>query len=811
MLHLRLFRHRGKGFRPFGCSSLGRRLSAPLLLSALLTLAPTVGASGSAPAGVEDYEALMAQRYSSPFTVPAEGLTLERDTARWHLASGTVRLLAPTSGGHFTGLVFEGEGLFEMEIPDPLERESLARLGEDPTLDRLDTSFGRLLLRTSEPLLHELLPAEWLDSAAGFGSDPLARDRQEHLLVKRGEDVDARVVVGLATPGDRYLRVELDSRDHGWLGYLYDSQLHEEIALMKFQKMNEFTELWVGLDRAEDRTPEGRFNDEAMSFVLDIEHVALDIDITDRTTQGSYGRAGASEVRGRFTARLRAVSEIDGLAALPLTLAGRSEVTAVRDTKGRELSYIRDHRGKRSAGIDNDVWDSSLVVLLAEPLAEGKPFEVEIDYVRDLVSYVPGRSWYPGQRDGLFDPHTGELSIVARSKWEVRSIGELVEKRQGDDKTTTWVWRMDEPTVMLGFSFADRFHEKTFEVEGIPKVVSFSPPVSNQAKTMVHNVGADVANSLGFFTWLFGPLDVPTIQVTGIPAGHGQAFEGFIHMSEFTFYRESSGGELFRAHEVAHQWWGHEVGWASYRDQWLSESFAEYASMMYLEAVVEGGKKMYTDVLRAYTDMLLSKRVADFNRFARPWLVDLDTDHRERLGPIAMGGRASTCEMPGGYTLQAYFKGPMVLHMMRHVLRAKNGKDELFVTILRDFVAQHRGGQASTADFQRVVEQHAGGSWDWFFDQWIYGNHIPSYEWSYQVGKADDGRPLLELTVEQSGVPEGFVMPIPVRVEFGGGQGGTIRVNVSKPRETFRMPLPKPAKKVIFNPDFAVLANVSKG
>ena len=29
------------------------------------------------------------------------------------------------------------------------------------------------------------------------------------------------------------------------------------------------------------------------------------------------------------------------------------------------------------------------------------------------------------------------------------------------------------------------------------------------------------------------------------------------------------------AHEVAHQWWGHVVGWKSYRDQWMSESFAE--------------------------------------------------------------------------------------------------------------------------------------------------------------------------------------------------------------------------------------------
>ena len=31
-------------------------------------------------------------------------------------------------------------------------------------------------------------------------------------------------------------------------------------------------------------------------------------------------------------------------------------------------------------------------------------------------------------------------------------------------------------------------------------------------------------------------------------------------------------------HEVAHQWWGHAVGWASCHDQWLSEGFAEFSA-----------------------------------------------------------------------------------------------------------------------------------------------------------------------------------------------------------------------------------------
>ena len=48
-------------------------------------------------------------------------------------------------------------------------------------------------------------------------------------------------------------------------------------------------------------------------------------------------------------------------------------------------------------------------------------------------------------------------------------------------------------------------------------------------------------------------------------------------------------------HEVAHQWFGHSVGWASYHDQWLSEGFAEFAAGLFLQQAV--GPKWQKDYL----------------------------------------------------------------------------------------------------------------------------------------------------------------------------------------------------------------------
>ncbi len=37
-------------------------------------------------------------------------------------------------------------------------------------------------------------------------------------------------------------------------------------------------------------------------------------------------------------------------------------------------------------------------------------------------------------------------------------------------------------------------------------------------------------------------------------------------------------------HEVAHQWWGQTVGFKSYRDQWMSEGFANASAAIFLQA-----------------------------------------------------------------------------------------------------------------------------------------------------------------------------------------------------------------------------------
>jgi len=64
--------------------------------------------------------------------------------------------------------------------------------------------------------------------------------------------------------------------------------------------------------------------------------------------------------------------------------------------------------------------------------------------------------------------------------------------------------------------------------------------------------------------------------------------------------------------------------------------------------------------------------------------------------------------------------------------------------------------------------------------------------------------------VEQSDVPPGFRMAVPVRFSFSGDRVGMALAFVDRPSKTFTFPLPERPKKVEFNPDYAVLARMKK-
>lgn len=753
-----------------------------------------------------DYESLQQWRFSTTSVpVPSGGLQFEIGPAKWTLTSGSIRFMEPVAGTT-TGLLFEGDGSMSMEVPDRVELEQLRRFTKDDGLPRFDISFSSIVLRSSDVPFADLVPA-----VSGWETDRTASERHDTWIEVSWIDPDARIVLALTDPTDSFTIASMRSERWGWIRFSWDEKQVEEIEVTRLDR--KFPEVWLSLDREEDRLPDGRPGKTYRPSAA-LEHVEIHADLTRRGKRNlSIGKSRTKPILAEFSTTTRVVPATSGATSLHFELYPFADVKSVVDADGTELEFLRDHIGKRALFLDSDLYDSDIVVLLGRATSEGEPLELTFTYELEIANYVVGNSWYPTIASNYFENHTAELELTAPKKYEVYSMGTKVETREGPDSETT-VWKVERPTPMVTFSVGDDFRTEEIELDDAPDIVAFGPVLGFGKRNMIHNVAADVANSVRFFEWLFDhPLPNETLYVTSIAAGHGQAFDGFLHMSEWTFDSEHPGAsELFRAHEVAHQWWGHEVGWKTYRDQWLSESFAEYAAMMFIQSTMKDGDKHFDEILDVYTNMLNGSLRGAFSKYYRLWLLEMNDNFRGRLGPIDVGYRAGTAEIPAGYVIQSYYKGPLVIHMLRVMLLNKTSSEDLFLTILRDFIASHANGNATTEDFKRIVEKHFPGNWDWFFDQWIYGAEIPTLEYDIDTARKpnENGAYPITIHVRKTDVPADFVVPVPVQVELVSGQTATITAVVKEEDQTLTYELPARVKNVEFNARHGILAKVSR-
>jgi len=258
-------------------------------------------------------------------------------------------------------------------------------------------------------------------------------------------------------------------------------------------------------------------------------------------------------------------------------------------------------------------------------------------------------------------------------------------------------------------------------------------------------------------------------------------------------------------HEVAHQWWGHTVGCDSYRDEWLSEGFAEFSTALVLQ--LSRGWEAYDAFWESSRRYILGKPrgSAVFNH---------------ELGPITTGFRLSTARSPWAAQAIVYEKGAYVLHMLRMMMRdnGSDAPDERFFALLRDFAASYAGKNASTEDFKAVVERHMipelnatrDGKIDWFFDQWVYGTDVPHYRIEAEIEKTGKDEFRVHGTVTQQGVSDDFLALVPLYLDFGKDSYGAfgqapLRGNMSRDFDV-TLTLPKKPKRVLANAHHDVLA-----
>jgi aminopeptidase N len=389
------------------------------------------------------------------------------------------------------------------------------------------------------------------------------------------------------------------------------------------------------------------------------------------------------------------------------------------------------------------------------------------------------RQWLP-MIDHPYDKATSEFLVTAPSKYQVVANGALQEQIDVGDGRRMTHWKQSVPIAswLNNIGVAQFAMRRFTTVLGIP----LATWVFHQDRDAgIVSLETPMRQAMEFFSDAVGQY--PYEKLDGVEAAGMTG--GMEHASE-VFYGQTSIANRPQAnlvwHEVSHQWFGDSITEKDWDDVWLSEGFATYFASLAQEHF-EGRDAFVASMKRSRTAILaLEKRPS-------PEAVIHDN-----LPEIAEG------HSPAGIVYQ---KGGWTLHM----LRGQMGNDKFWAGI-REYYRRYRNGNASTADFQQVMEEALGADLGWFFQQWLYRTGSPAVEgtWTYD---AESKKIELELTQTQAG--DVYRLPLDVSVSAQTSPIKIEKIEMSAKQQKFEIAAEKEPASVELDPNVWILMDVKFG
>jgi hypothetical protein len=775
-----------------------------LLLASVLLAAPAVFAQENLSAkGKEIYNQIKAAALTGG-TAEAKGLVLKRDRVEMTF-DGTFYFAAPVEG-RVTGAVFIGLGRFRAEAPpSDFEKENLRRMLDT---EIIETDFKTAVLRFTDDTFELIGRNRQEGGAANEKAQKLASELDERIMKETGANLSARLAQSILNnekPGFFFANFDGGRRDR--FSFLYDHQNRIPVAyfglnggergmIFAYQSAILSNDIWMAFYSLDDyRRNAAEYAD--VNDLVDITHYRMDLDLREPTT------------RLRMTSRLAMQVRYPNLRAISFVLGeSLSEYESERLKKQLRVKSAR-LGGAELAAVQED-WEGGLTVFLPRAAQAGEKLEIEFelegdfimdpDVIRDCYYPVSTTDWYP--RHGYLDRSTYDLTFSHRKNRRVASVGERTsEEAHPEDKDVLVTkYRMPYPVSLVTFALGpfERHKDVVKWEKGGETPIEFNSLPGGYLAIKEDFILAELNNSIRYFNLLFGKYPYPVFGATFHPFGFGQGFPGLLMIpptdtaNKYTY--------SFISHETAHQWWGDIVSWRSYRDQWLSEGFAEYSGVLYTATRANVGA----------AGELIS-RMRESLRLPPVTTTGLGKGRLVDVGPLILGHRLDTSKTYGAYQALIYNKGALVLRMLHFLMsNPSNGDDRAFFAMMTDFVERHRDSFASTEDFRAIANEHFVKTpiaqkyklkdLNWFFNQWVYQAALPAYGLEYQIQDQPDGSVLVSGNVTQENVPDKWFMPLPLVFTFGEKQFASGTVHAYGPKTPFEIKLPVRPKKVELDP-----------
>jgi aminopeptidase N len=514
---------------------------------------------------------------------------------------------------------------------------------------------------------------------------------------------------------------------------------------------------------------------------VDVEHYRFELALSDDTDV----IAGRATVTIRFTG--------NGVAELPLDLGTpRPDGTGMTVTAVTSSHHPLEYRHE----------DDLLTITLPEAGRVGAPLDVVVEYSGQPTSGLRigpnkhgertffsdnwpnrARSWLP-TIDHPYDKAMSDFVVTAPAHYQVVSNGLLIEETDAAGGARLTHWRQSVPIAtwlyVLGVARFAVQHVDDHEGRPIQTWV-----YAQDRDAGFHDFAVPTKRAMEFYSDYVGPYAYEKLANVTSPATGG----GMEAATAIMYHESSVTGERpvrwrnVIIHEVAHQWFGNAVTESDWDDVWLSEGFATYFTLLFIEHAY--GREELVAGLRSSAERVFAQYADDPGyRIVHDDLSDMS-------------------RVTSGATYQ---KGSWVLHMLRNRVG-----DEAFREGIRTYYRRHLNGNASTADFRSAMEEASGLDLAGFFDQWLYRGGNPRLQgwWDYDA----TARAIrIELNQTQ---PVGPVYQLPLEIGIH-HDGATLpssveAVTVDQRFHRFVVPVEGPPTSVTLDPNVRLLFEADFG
>ena len=729
------------------------------------------------------------------------GLKLKRDTMELTFNQGTLYFAKPIAG-QITGAYFKGSARLKLTLPNAIERKRMEAAIGKPSIDM---PVLEAVLRFDDGAENEIQaaakPGSALGDPSGTWNDRLKVDAWFSSIPM--EILQTRINAQKRTT--LFMADLLSGDGKTWYSFVHDGGNRIEDGFYREEFLGSGGKKWYRVisefHKPEDYDAQGNYDLMPEADAKDVTLVRnVDMTVELPNTKSVL-----------IDAHLTVEALRDNVRALRFDFINNRDDSGEWDAPGRPVTttLVADEEGNALPYLHRC---HELLVLLAKPLAKGERTIVHVKATEDTVIQLTAKSYWIYTTYPWF-PQMGELGGRYTMDWTVK-VPKPMKAAGTGDLLKEWEegiyncarWKSDKPVQFASFIFGS-FKETQGSYKRQPPATGEIPirvwtilGGEEHSKANPENVIYNIAEGIKTYETILGPypyneLDVAEMAkhmgfaqapagvmlVSTVPVGVG------LDLTDYSFGLEDQGGigktggggtgDQFVFHELAHQWWGHQISWVSPEDEWISESWAEYTSGLMIAAI---------DAKRFE---IMRKKWRQYAIEGDPW------------GTLASSYRSESPEHPGTRWRMVYNKGPYVVHMLRTWM----GWDK-FSQFVGTVQSKYQGTSINTDTLAREAGKVMGYDMFPFFDQWVRGRGVPKVHYTWSAAPDAEGKQVVTIKLRQEDKDNPKILMVPIALDFGKKDPTIVQKPLLKAEGEIQLRVPEKPKGVALDPSETQLA-----